>query len=60
MDYKETALQLTLKAMELNLIEDSGNGKGNAEAISTFYLDVYSAITANDDTAAKNLSWKQQ
>ena len=46
--------------MELNLIEDSGNGKGNAEAISTFYLDVYSAITANDDTAAKNLSWKQQ
>lgn len=56
MDYKEIALQLTLKAMELNLIEYSSNGKENAEAISTFYLDVYSDITANDVTAAKNES----
>lgn len=59
MDYKEIALQLTLKAMELNLIEYSSNGKENAEAISTFYLDVYSDITANDVTAAKNESWNQ-
>lgn len=63
MDKSEIALQLTLKAMDSNVIQTNGRNDGakeevnafNAKQISDFYNSVYATIKTEEEFVAQAL-----
>ncbi|MCI7768566.1 MAG: hypothetical protein MSJ26_11390 [Oscillospiraceae bacterium] len=63
MDKSEIALQLTLKAMDSNVIQTYGRNDGakeevnafNAKQISDFYNSIYAAIKTEEEFVAQAL-----